>query len=673
MDAKADSAGKCPVMHGTTNMGMRSNSDWWPNQLNLRILHQHSPLSDPMGAAFDYAEAFKSLNLKAVKKDLTALMTKSQDWWPADYGHYGGLFIRMAWHSAGTYRTGDGRGGAGGGQQRFAPLNSWPDNGNLDKARRLLWPIKQKYGNRISWADLMILAGNVALESMGFKTFGFGGGRADIWEPEEDVYWGAETEWLATSDKANSRYSGDRDLENPLAAVQMGLIYVNPEGPDGNPDPIASGRDIRETFARMAMNDEETVALTAGGHTFGKTHGAGDAGLVGPGAGSRADRGDGPRLAVEIWQRQGARRHHLGHRRRLDPEPDQMGLGLFRRAVRLRMGAGEEPGRRLAVDAEGPQARGHRARSGDRREDAPDHHDHRRHGDAHGPDLREDLAALPQGPGRVRRRLRPRLVQADPPRHGPEGALSRPGGAGRRPDLAGPGAAGRPQADRRQGHQGAEGADPQIGAIDCPTGLDRLGLGLDLPRLRQARRRQRRAHPPGTAEELGGQPAGAAGQGAQSPRSHPGEVQPPKSPAASRSRSPTSSCSAARRRSSRRRRRPATRSTVPFTPGRTDATQEQTDVESFAVLEPVADGFRNYQKTEYTISPEELLVDKAQLLTLTAPEMTVLVGGLRVLGANHGTVEARRLHQAAGDADQRLLRQPARHGHRVEGDLGGGG
>ena len=239
MDMKADSAGKCPVVHGATNMGMRSNSDWWPSQLNLRMLHQHSPLSDPMGTAFDYAEAFKTLNLKAVKKDLTALMTESQDWWPADYGHYGGLFIRMAWHSAGTYRTGDGRGGAGGGQQRFAPLNSWPDNGNLDKARRLLWPIKQKYGNRISWADLMVLAGNVALESMGFKTFGFGGGRADTWEPEEDVYWGAETEWLATSDKANSRYTGDRELENPLAAVQMGLIYVNPEGPDGNPDPIA--------------------------------------------------------------------------------------------------------------------------------------------------------------------------------------------------------------------------------------------------------------------------------------------------------------------------------------------------------------------------------------------------------------------------------------------------
>ena len=279
-DAKG--AGKCPVIHGTTSVSMRSNSDWWPNQLNLRLLAQNSSKSDPMGEGFDYAEEFKKLDLEAIKKDLTALMTQSQDWWPADYGHYGGLFIRMAWHSAGTYRTGDGRGGAGAGQQRFAPLNSWPDNGNLDKARRLLWPIKQKYGNQISWADLMILAGNVAVESMGGPIFGFGGGRADVWEPEEDAYWGAEDEWLATSDKPKSRYKGVRELENPLAAVQMGLIYVNPAGPDGNPDILASGRDVRETFGRMGMNDEETVALVAGGHTFGKGHGAGPEGDVGP-------------------------------------------------------------------------------------------------------------------------------------------------------------------------------------------------------------------------------------------------------------------------------------------------------------------------------------------------------------------------------------------------------
>ena len=270
-------AGGARATHGT-----RSNADWWPNQLNLSILHQHSPASNPMDADFNYAEAFKKLDYKALKKDLAALMTDSQDWWPADWGHYGGLFIRMAWHAAGTYRTADGRGGAGTGNQRFAPLNSWPDNGNLDKARRLLWPIKQKYGNAISWADLFILAGNVAMETMGFKTFGFGGGRADIWAPEEDIYWGAEKEWLATSDKPDSRYSGERELENPLAAVQMGLIYVNPQGPDGNPDPVLSGKDVRETFARMAMNDYETVALVAGGHTFGKMHGAGDPAKVGP-------------------------------------------------------------------------------------------------------------------------------------------------------------------------------------------------------------------------------------------------------------------------------------------------------------------------------------------------------------------------------------------------------
>jgi catalase-peroxidase len=278
------SEAKCPF-HAAGGVrathGAQSNANWWPNQLNLAILHQHQPVSNPMDADFDYAEAFKKLDYQAMKKDLAELMTQSQDWWPADYGHYGGLFIRLAWHAAGTYRTADGRGGANTGNQRFAPLNSWPDNGNLDKGRRLLWPIKQKYGNAISWADLFILCGNVAMETMGFKTFGFGGGRPDIWAPEEDIYWGAEKEWLATSDKPNSRYSGDRQLESPLAAVQMGLIYVNPQGPDGNPDPVLSGRDVRETFARMAMNDYETVALVAGGHTFGKMHGAGDAALVG--------------------------------------------------------------------------------------------------------------------------------------------------------------------------------------------------------------------------------------------------------------------------------------------------------------------------------------------------------------------------------------------------------
>ena len=352
---------KSPVTGGVnkpTAGGGTTNRDWWPNQLNLDILHQHSSKSNPMGEDFNYAKEFKSLDLEAVKKDLRELMTKSQDWWPADFGHYGPLFIRMAWHSAGTYRIGDGRGGAGAGQQRFAPLNSWPDNVNLDKARRLLWPIKQKYGRKISWADLMILAGNVALESMGFKTFGFGGGREDIWEPEEDVYWGSENKWLG-----DKRYSGDRDLENPLAAVQMGLIYVNPEGPNGNPDPIAAARDIREVFARMAMNDEETVALIAGGHAFGKTHGAGDPSLVGPepeaapieeqglgwkskfGTGKGDDTiGGGPEV---IWTQ----------------TPTKWSNNFFTEPVRLRMGTDEEPGRCATVEAEGWRRRRHRAGS----------------------------------------------------------------------------------------------------------------------------------------------------------------------------------------------------------------------------------------------------------------------------------------------------------------------
>ena len=318
---------KCPFagIHGArTKASAQSNQDWWPNKLNLKILHQHSAKSNPLGERFNYAEEFKKLDLAALKKDLYTLMTDSQDWWPADWGHYGGLFIRMAWHSAGTYRISDGRGGAGTGNQRFAPVNSWPDNVNLDKARRLLWPIKQKYGNRISWADLIILAGNCALESMGFKTFGFGGGREDIWEPEEDVYWGGEAEWLG-----DKRYSGDRELENPLAAVQMGLIYVNPEGPNGMPDAVASGRDIRETFARMAMNDEETVALVAGGHTFGKCHGAGDAEAGRPRARSRLPRGGGPGLEKQLRHRQGRGHDQQRHRRRLDPEPHPVGQRLL--------------------------------------------------------------------------------------------------------------------------------------------------------------------------------------------------------------------------------------------------------------------------------------------------------------------------------------------------------
>ena len=337
-----DDRTKCPF----TGARGHSNRDWWPDALDVSVLHRNSSLSDPMGKAFDYAKEFKTLDLNAVVKDLRALMTNSQEWWPADFGHYGGLMIRMAWHSAGTYRITDGRGGAGAGQQRFAPLNSWPDNANLDKARRLLWPIKQKYGRKISWADLMVLAGNVALESMGFKTFGFAGGRADVWEPEE-LYWGPEGTWLG-----DERYSGERQLAEPLGAVQMGLIYVNPEGPNGNPDPVAAAKDIRETFFRMAMNDEETVALIAGGHSFGKTHGAGDPSLVGPDPEARRARGPGPRLEEQAWHRHRRRRHHRRSGSHLDADADQMEQPLLQEPVRERMGADQEPGRREAVEGE---------------------------------------------------------------------------------------------------------------------------------------------------------------------------------------------------------------------------------------------------------------------------------------------------------------------------------
>ena len=388
---------KCPFsgdVRKHTVAGAPSNADWWPNQLKLNILHQHSAKSDPMGEAFDYAEAFKSLDLDAVINDLHAVMTDSQDWWPADYGHYGPLFIRMAWHSAGTYRISDGRGGAGSGNQRFAPLNSWPDNVNLDKARRLLWPIKQKYGNKLSWADLLILAGNIALESMGLKTFGFGGGRQDIWEPEEDIYWGSENKWL--DDK---RHAGDRSLENPLGAVQMGLIYVNPEGPNGNPDPVASGRDVRETFARMAMNDYETVALTVGGHTFGKCHGAGPATHVGPEpeAAGTEEQGLGWKSSLQQWK--GRRHDQQRSGGFMDADPDTVGQQLSGHVVRQRVGRGEKPGGCLAVDAETCDRQQSGAGRRRRIEAGADHHDHRGHGDAFRPDLRADCAAFPRAPG----------------------------------------------------------------------------------------------------------------------------------------------------------------------------------------------------------------------------------------------------------------------------------
>ena len=390
-------------------------------------------MANPLGEEFNYAEAFKTLDLAAVKQDIAEVLTTSQDWWPADFGHYGPLMIRMAWHSAGTYRISDGRGGAGAGQQRFAPLNSWPDNVNLDKARRLLWPVKKKYGQKLSWADLMVLTGNVALESMGFTTFGFGGGREDVWEPDEDVYWGPETTWLG-----DERYTGDRELENPLAAVQMGLIYVNPEGPNGNPDPLAAARDIRETFRRMAMNDEETVALIAGGHTFGKTHGAGPAEHVGPDPEAAPLEQQGLGWKSTLRHRQGRRRDHQRSRGYLDRHPGDVGQQLLRDPVRLRVGADAEPRRRAPVAAEGRRRRGHRPRrprpvEAPRPDDADD-----RPLAALRPGLRADLAALPGEPGRVRGRLRPGVVQADPPRHGPGRALPRPRGPGRDAAVAGP-------------------------------------------------------------------------------------------------------------------------------------------------------------------------------------------------------------------------------------------
>ncbi len=456
---------KCPFGHGAAGTGT-GNRDWWPDKLPLELLHQHSDKSDPMGRDFDYAEAFKSLDLAAVKKDLADLMTDSKDWWPADFGHYGGLFIRMAWHSAGTYRIGDGRGGAGRGQQRFAPLNSWPDNVSLDKARRLIWPIKQKYGSKISWADLIILTGNVALETMGFKTFGFAGGRPDVWEPDQDVYWGRETKWLGSDVRYTQGSPGveghgvidkdddsevvhTRDLENPLAAVQMGLIYVNPEGPDGRPDPIAAAHDIRETFGRMAMDDEETVALIAGGHTFGKTHGAAPSEHVGnePEAAGVEQQGFGWRNSFGIGQ--GPRHHHQRPGGHLDQHADEVGQQLLREPVRLRMGADEEPGRRPAVGGQG-RAGDHPARLRSGQAPAADDADDRPVA-AHGPGLREDLAPLPREPRPVRRRLRARLVQAHAPRHGAARALPRSGSAGRGIRLAGPDPRARPRAGRRAG------------------------------------------------------------------------------------------------------------------------------------------------------------------------------------------------------------------------------
>ncbi len=631
------SGGKCPVNHGKTahaTFAARTNREWWPNQLNLRILQQNSALSNPMDPDFDYATAFKSLDLAAVKADIFGLMTTSQDWWPADWGHYGPFFIRMAWHSAGTYRTGDGRGGAGSGTQRFAPLNSWPDNGNLDKARRLLWPVKQKYGDSLSWADLMILAGNCALESMGFKTFGFGGGRADVWEPEEDIYWGSEVEWLATSDKANSRYQGERTLEDPLAAVQMGLIYVNPEGPDGRPDPVASGRDIRETFARMAMNDAETVALVAGGHTFGKAHGAGDPTLVGaePEGAAMEEMGLGWKNAFGSGK--GVHTTTSGIEGAWKPNPTTWDMGYFDmlfgyewELVRSPAGAQQWAAKDVAD-----------------KDMIPDAHDpavkHRpmmttadmamRFDPIYGP-ISKDFHANPEKFADAFARAWFKLTHRD---MGPKSLYLGPEVPSEDLIWQDP----IPAAT----HTVIDAAD--IAALKAQI----LATGLGIAELVGAawasaatyRGSDKRGGANGARLRLAPQKDWVSNQPAQLAKvlAALSGVQNAFSAAAMGGKQVSMADlivlgGAAGVEAAAKAAGHAI--TVPFTPGRTDATQEQTDVESFAVLEPVADGFRNYQKQTYSVSSEKMLIDRAQLMTLTAPEMTVLVGGLRAMGVNH--------------------------------------
>ncbi len=620
---------KGPVM-GSTARGGTSNRDWWPNQLNLKILHQNSRLSNPMGEAFNYAEEFKKLDLQALKKDLYALMTDSQDWWPADWGHYGPLFIRMAWHSAGTYRMGDGRGGAGRGTQRFAPLNSWPDNVNLDKARHLLWPIKQKYGKKISWADLLVLAGNCALESMGFKTFGFGGGREDVWEPQEDVYWGSEAEWLG-----DKRYSGDRDLENPLAAVQMGLIYVNPEGPNGNPDPVASGRDVRETFARMAMNDEETVALVAGGHTFGKCHGAGPASHVGPEPEAAGIEEQGLGWKSSFGSGKGGDTISSGIEGAWKPNPTQWDMGylkvLFKyewELVKSPAGANQWLAKDVAeedmvVDAHDPaKKRRPMMTTADlslrfdpiyepiarRYQQNPEefadafarawfkltHRDMGPRSRYLGPEVpAEELIWQDPVPA-----VDHKLIEAQDIASLKGKILASGLSISQLVSTAWASASTFRGSDMRGGANGARIrlAPQKDWEVNQPAQLKTV-----LQTLEGIQKAFNSAQPGGKKVSLADLIVLAGCAGVEQAAKNAGhEV------------------------------------TVPFTPGRTDASQEQTDVEAFAVLEPAADGFRNYLKTKYTVSAEELLVDRAQLLTLTAPEMTVLIGGMRVLNANFG-------------------------------------
>jgi catalase-peroxidase len=616
---------KCPVMHGTTNVGMRSNSDWWPNQLNLRILRQNSPQSDPMGEAFNYAEEFKKLDFKALKKDLHALMTDSQDWWPADFGHYGGLFIRMAWHSAGTYRIGDGRGGAGAGQQRFAPLNSWPDNASLDKARRLLWPIKQKYGRKISWADLMILAGNVALESMGFKTFGFGGGRPDVWEPDEAVYWGKEDTWLG-----DKRYTGDRELENPLAAVQMGLIYVNPEGPNGKPDPLAAAKDIRETFRRMAMNDEETVALIAGGHTFGKTHGAGDPKLIGPAPEAAPIEEMGLGWKSSYGTGKGKDAITGGPEVTWTQTPTKWSNYYFQNLFGYEWELTKSPAGAYQWQAKGGAT------------PIPDAFDPSKR---HAPTMLVTDLSLRVDP--VYEKISRRFLE-----HPDEfaDAFARAWfklthrDMGPRSRYLGP----EVPAEELIWQDPVPAADHKlIGERDIAALKAKiLKSGLSISHLVTTawasaatfRGSDKRGGANGARIRLAPQKDWEVNQPAALAKALKtlGAIQEQFNSGKKRVSLADlivlGGCAAVEEAA----KRAGHKVKVPFSPGRTDASQKQTDVESFTYLEPVADGFRNYLKAKFSVSAEELLIDKAQLLTLTAPEMTVLVGGLRVLGANAG-------------------------------------
>ena len=623
---------KCPVAHGARKS--RANVDWWPNSVNLKVLHQHSPLSNPMGEEFNYAEEFKTLDLNAVIKDLHALMTDSQEWWPADFGHYGPLFIRMAWHSAGTYRIGDGRGGAGAGQQRFAPLNSWPDNVNLDKARRLLWPIKQKYGRKISWADLMILAGNVALDSMGFKTFGFGGGRADTWEPEEEIYWGPEGTWLA-----DERYSGDRDLENPLGAVQMGLIYVNPEGPNGTPDPIAAARDIRETFSRMAMNDEETVALIAGGHTFGKTHGAAiPAQYVGaePEGGEIEDQGFG-------WKNKfgkgcGADTIGSGLEVTWTTTPAKWSNNFFENLFSFEWELTKSP------------AGAHQwtPKNGAGNGTVPDAHDPSKH---HAPSMLTTDLALRFDPvyekiarrfyehpdkfadafarawfklthrdmGPIQRYLGPLVPKEILPWQDPIPTVDHP--------LIGEQDAAALKAKiLASGLSVSQLVSTAWAAASTFRGSDKRG-GANGARIRLAPQKDWEVNQPAELakvlqklEAIQKEFNSAQTNGNKGKRVSLADMIVLAGDAAIEKAAKAAGYDVK----------------IPFTPGRMDASQEQTDVDSFVPLEPKADGFRNYRRGLQRLSAEEMLVDRAQLLNLTAPEMTVLIGGLRVLGANAG-------------------------------------